>query len=630
MINAAGPRTRLTADGLNATFDGRNLIGYGLGMTTATPGGQMLDTKQYEIVETAKKNLRRAIKESEEKNLPDAGERWGNYCSQTRLIIERLKTAQEVVHYVQNPAHNTGFETRPTGEALVSHAISMDGYCALNYPDFKEYIRSFAETPMSLPETTTTLNGRLVSAPLLWHMRVVMAISRLCRPRSILEIGGGYGAPARVWMTNQLHCPDHYIDVDFPESLFFTEVYLRLTLPECAVLYIHGDTVPATGNDKTIMLCPIAHYHNILADEVDLTVNTGSMQEMSDEYVSFYMDAIQNANCDNFFSFNYFNQRIERQLEGMNSAAPVMGEDWSCKFRAYHHADMERGGTAEMFFSRTCKPKEMLRQAEAAVRRPPPSNGSEFLELFDDVRGVDRADLLIEAAASAVLGMPYVPREALWLARKVPPTSYSERAFLHLLQKQVAGEDVSRTLDGSVRGHLDGGCVFADGLSYPIAQQTGGSLEGCMEMLGAIQLAGWAGDLARNLPVDSIVASVNGELVRKTAPIGRREDIEAGYGNGIQPTKFTMKVPLPADAGQGIPVIRVFGLTSDRKALPLSAAGLPAGTIAQVVTGITTAGLSAGAIAEVVPEIRSQIPVQRMMRRLLAKGFGEERNRKCS
>jgi len=155
----------------------------------------MSDTKQYDIVETAKKNFRRAIKEGEDKKLPDAGERWGNYCSQTRLMIERFKTAQEVVHYVQNPLNNTGFETRPSGEALVPVAISMEDFCASNYPEFREYIHSFAETPMSLPETTTPLNGRLVSAPLLWHMRVVMAVSRLCRPRTILEIGGGVWRP---------------------------------------------------------------------------------------------------------------------------------------------------------------------------------------------------------------------------------------------------------------------------------------------------------------------------------------------------------------------------------------------------------------------------------------------------
>jgi len=388
-------------------------------------------------------------------------------------------------------------------------------------------------------------------------------------------------------MTNKLHCPDYYINVDFPESLFFAEVYLKLTIPERDVLYIHGDTA-IIGHDKGIALCPIANYHNILSHKVDLTINTGSMQEMSDEYVAYYMDAIQKANCDHFFSFNYFNQRIERQLEGMNCAAPVMGKDWSCTFRAYHHADMERGGMAEIFYSRTCKPEELLTRAEAAVRRPSPSNGLEFLELFDDVRGVDRADLLIEAAASAVLGMPYIPREALWLARKVQPTSYAERAFLYLLEKQAAGVDVSRTQDGSVRGHVDGGVVFADGLSYPIAQQTGGMLEGCMEMLGAVQLVGWAGDLARNLPVEAIVASVNGKLISKAVPIGRREDIEAGYGNGVQPAKFRIKVPLPGEPGQGIPEVCVFGLTSDHKAVPLSASGLPAGTIAHIVTGISS------------------------------------------
>jgi coproporphyrinogen III oxidase-like Fe-S oxidoreductase len=146
------------------------------------------------ILDIARHNLNRSIEESRASILPAAGGRWANYCSQARVTIGRFSNPQEVIHYVQSA--NTGFETRSTGEALEQHCRALEDVCQTLFPEFAHTMQSFVETPLSTPETLMSLRGRIVSTPLLWHMRVIMAIVSRFLPDCVLEIGGGYGAPA--------------------------------------------------------------------------------------------------------------------------------------------------------------------------------------------------------------------------------------------------------------------------------------------------------------------------------------------------------------------------------------------------------------------------------------------------
>ena len=59
-----------------------------------------------------------------------------------------------------------------------------------------------------------------------------------------------------------------------------------------------------------------------------------------------------------------------------------------------------------------------------------------------------------------------------------------------------------------------------------------------------------------------------------------REDIEAGCGSDIRPAQFTIKVPLLRINLDEFPLVRLFAITADRKALPLTP-GLLAATLAR-------------------------------------------------
>jgi hypothetical protein len=217
----------------------------------------------------------------------------------------------------------------------------------------------------------------------MFHMLTVMRCTRHCRPKRVLEIGGGYGAPGRIWMTNGLHRPERYIDVDFPESLFYAEVYLRATMPNCSLTYVHaGDRLPPSSETQFV-LCPIPHMDVAFQAPNDLLINTGSMQEMTDDYVAFYMRVIEWSPCNMFYSCNYFGQPIDSaRQESMNIGAPVMAKTWKTAYRRFGGG--KEGGTAECFFVRVGE-EDCIPAAEAALRKPP-ADAAGFLDVFDAVR----------------------------------------------------------------------------------------------------------------------------------------------------------------------------------------------------------------------------------------------------
>lgn len=196
-----------------------------------------LISSAIQVVETARQNMLRAIKAGAEVNLPDPGARWGGYSLKTRAAVQQFKTPLEVIHYAQ--LLQGSFESRHAGAELADYAKMFQGMLVQKFPEFAEHLRSFAETPLSLPNTMIELDGRLISSPVLSHTDNIMRCLAHVRPQAVLDIGGGTGSAGRLWGTNPIHRPAVYIDLDLPESLFFAEVYLRTFLPAGAVTYVH-------------------------------------------------------------------------------------------------------------------------------------------------------------------------------------------------------------------------------------------------------------------------------------------------------------------------------------------------------------------------------------------------------
>jgi len=505
-------------------------------------------------LDLARANFRRA-KTEERQDLPHAGGRWDIYCSNARSQIESFSSPAEVIAHAQLRG---GFETRHTGDELAAYATAMIALCRETFPQYAEWMPTFTESPVSVASTTMDVGGRRVSSPLLYHTRVIMRLIALCSPQTVVEIGGGTGAPARTWMTNGLHRPRLYVNIDFPESLFYAETFLREALPERRLTYLHRGM--SIGTDDEIVLCPVSNIDQVLPLDADIAVNTGSLQEMSDEYVAFYMAALDRSNWKRFFSCNYFGQPLQDLQESMNCGAPVMSAQWRTIFlHSWPHA---LPPTAEMAFERG------MAEVNPSVADSPPKNVDDLLRLFDAVRASRDPEVLIAAAQAMIAGMPYVPKEALCLARLAKPQDETGRKLLAGLEEAAAAADVHRAQQHGTLGAVHAETIEIGGESYKITDTPGGAAEYFMRLEAGVDTAGWAGDMYRNRPVASVIACVDKVVVARTVPIGDRPDIEHGYGPGIKPAKFSLRVPLrPGGDGK----IEFYALTEDGRAVRIQA-----------------------------------------------------------
>jgi putative sugar O-methyltransferase len=262
---------------------------------------------------------------------PDPGPRWGTLAAWCRQNIPNFRSAEQALHFAQAPLGHGGFEARLTGEALAENVKTFDAMLRRDFPQAVSHFPSFIEPEASRSETTTVLNGRRVSSPLVAHMLFYFSCAtRIPEMDCVCEIGGGYGGPARLFLTNSYRRPRCYTILDLPESLFFAEVYLHLTLGGERVHYVQGgDTAdPRTMAEGTVILCPVARRSALRPIHFDLVLNTLSMQEMTDEYVTFYRDWLNEQSTRYFYSFNYFMQNTDDRTESANMFAPRLSDRW--------------------------------------------------------------------------------------------------------------------------------------------------------------------------------------------------------------------------------------------------------------------------------------------------------------
>lgn len=73
------------------------------------------------LMKTAKANFRRASRDAANVDVPDAGGRWGLYCSHARVMIERFEAAENVINYVQSLTPDMRLD--PLGRLLKSNAV---------------------------------------------------------------------------------------------------------------------------------------------------------------------------------------------------------------------------------------------------------------------------------------------------------------------------------------------------------------------------------------------------------------------------------------------------------------------------------------------------------------------------
>jgi len=355
--------------------------------------------------------------------LPDPGARWHVYAQRTRAFMGRFREPAEAILFAQESASHGGFETRDKTALLPQLAAAEEARLADAYPEFADSLSLWAESIYADPQTTATYNGRPISAPMyLTVSYCLLCLNRLPQaPDVVCEIGGGYGGPARLWMTHPIRRPSQYIIVDLPESLFFSELYLVKHFGAEQVFYV-CDRSPMTARRiaKTpILICPNGYIDMLSPVAIELTINTNSLQEMPEAYVDFFMDWLDRQDCRFFFSNNFALQDVRVLRESMNTWSPRMRAMWKTVLLE-HSADVSGEGrptqTALYEKSPHDVPERRARAAEAAGHLlAKPLDSQSLATLLDLVRlSMDEAAVLsllrkIRAECS------FTPKEAWYL-----------------------------------------------------------------------------------------------------------------------------------------------------------------------------------------------------------------------
>lgn len=363
--------------------------------------------------------------------LPVHGKRWDAYARTMSAAIDGLATPVDVLRFAQT---RIGFEHRGDARHEGKFTALYERELVASFPQYADRLDAFADIEDSAADTTYVHNGRLISNVMFYQARVVLScLANLpTAPKTVLEVGGGYGAPARLWMNNPISPPRNYLILDMPESLFFADVFLRKEFGDEAVYYVASDApLPVTVLERhRFILCPLPCSHALQDLPIDLVINTGSLQEMSEQWVDFYADWFDRQQCEWFYSLNYFAQPVNALWESSNLLSPRLSPRWKAHLLRWNPAFV-RMQTSRNYLEalyRKCGTPEhdphALSIADALMHRAP--CGEVLAELMDLVRCEPSPSLMLKVLDYA-MRMAALPKEALWLAEKLRSEAIREK-----------------------------------------------------------------------------------------------------------------------------------------------------------------------------------------------------------
>ena len=285
----------------------------------------------------ARRHYRQAAKLTEP--VAAHGSRWEAGRARLGAAIDGIAAVQEGIHLAQR---QWLFDHRLAVAAVDvqrSHAA-----LALQFPQFARQVASFADSPLSLPETVIAsgdlypgqdLPPALHSNTAAFHAGdILFAAAHLPRTDALCEIGAGHGAAARLWLRNPVRRPRLYILLDFPESLFFAELFLRLELPEAEHRYLlsaaDATGLAEAGADRrpVIAYLPVALATAIADLPLDAVLNSAGFQEFGPDWLAFYRDLLDGMRCDRLVSHNLCLAPVGHVPDRVNPFAPLLGPRW--------------------------------------------------------------------------------------------------------------------------------------------------------------------------------------------------------------------------------------------------------------------------------------------------------------
>ncbi len=373
------------------------------------------------IVDEAQQHFEKLVTVSKTHEI-HLGDRWATYTDRMRKAIMGLKHADDVILYGQSQC---GFDHRHRSVNWQPYLTLYEDRLKYEFPHFSSVIDQLGDSPYSNPETLLKYRGRLVSNIFFYHLRYVLqCLTYIKEPNIICEIGGGYGDTARLWLQNPIFRPSCYIIIDLPESLFFAEVFLRVNFDDLKLLYVTNSTKLSSEvvSQYDVILCPIAFVSAISGLSLDSVINTGSLGEMPNEWVDFWMQWLREQDCQWFYSLNYFAQPLDNLQDGESLYSLLLPSNWVTRLQVFNPAFVMLQAPRNF--------AEILAQKQASA----PTTSKEklsfryqltkdkvldcqtLLEAMDIVRLDEDGDIMWDLLVRCITEMPRIPKEAYYLA----------------------------------------------------------------------------------------------------------------------------------------------------------------------------------------------------------------------
>ncbi|HEU0146423.1 MAG TPA: putative sugar O-methyltransferase [Bradyrhizobium sp.] len=409
--------------------------------------------EEKHCLETARANLREYFFRHEPKRA-DAGDRWEHFLQGIRSVVPTFATAIEAIRFSQH--NDAGFDHR-----LPAHLwrpllpLTFDLLNA-EFPAYKALINTIADSPFSRPETVIEYDGRRVSNILLYDLRyVLVCISNMGRVGTMCEIGGGNGMPAYTWLSSGDHRPNLYVIIDFPESMFFAETFLRMNFPQLRFHYVQSpDPLESRLNEYDVVFCPILYHDAVRSYPFDLVENTGSLQEMSEEWIDYWMNWLRDGASRYFYSVNYFAQPLDFLAEGTNTWSPRVPQNWHAVHLGADAALIKTQTVrsyADTLAKRSDPPDEKGRRLASAryeATRVRSLSNQVLLEAMDALRINPDEEALYHLLKRCIEDRQEVPKEAQYLCQYLATQASQGFHARHGADLEAIAQSLSRIRSG--------------------------------------------------------------------------------------------------------------------------------------------------------------------------------------
>jgi hypothetical protein len=187
-------------------------------------------------------------------------------------------------------------------------------------------------------------------------------------------------------------------------------------------------------------LVPIP-YLGDLTRRADLVINTGSMQEMTDEWIDFYTEWLASYDARYFYSLNYVAQPISVMGESRNLWSQRLGSEWSTRHLRLNIPLLDLEGPTRDFLEALYEKTPATRDlSEWSIYRGHILSKETYVEGLDLLRQcftIENAKTFVNVVMEK---MPYHPKELLYIVEWLDRQQESEfEALRAQLREELGG-----------------------------------------------------------------------------------------------------------------------------------------------------------------------------------------------